>query len=119
MQGIPVSQNVPCSMHINIMGIACIPAIPVILKSPHSDFHCSICREFDFTGILWGFPALDVHFATRGFPALSMGKTFAVYLRFKPAINLWKKCVDLRPFSRCLVVSFLGPLRMFEVDFLS
>jgi hypothetical protein len=42
------------------MGIACIPAIPVILKSPHSDFHDNICREFDFTGILWGFPALDV-----------------------------------------------------------
>ena len=42
------------------MGIACIPAIPVILKSPHSDFHYNICREFDFTGILWGFPALDV-----------------------------------------------------------
>jgi hypothetical protein len=37
------------------MGIACIPAIPVILKSPHSDFHCNICREFDFTGILWGY----------------------------------------------------------------
>ena len=48
------------NMHINIMGIACIPAIPVILKSPHSDFHYNICREFDFTGILWGFPALDV-----------------------------------------------------------
>ena len=24
------------------MGIACIPAIPVILKSPHSDFHVKI-----------------------------------------------------------------------------
>ena len=42
------------------LGIACIPAIPVTLKSPHSYFHCNICREFDFTGILWGFPALDV-----------------------------------------------------------
>jgi hypothetical protein len=42
------------------MGIACIHAIPVILKSPHSDFHYNICREFDFTGILRGFPALDV-----------------------------------------------------------
>ena len=42
------------------MEIACIPAIPVILKSPHSYLHCSICREFDFTGILRGFPALDV-----------------------------------------------------------
>ena len=42
------------------MGIACIPAIPVSLKSLHSDFHYNICREFDFTGILWGFPALDV-----------------------------------------------------------
>ena len=27
---IPVSQNVPCNMHIDIMGIACIPTIPVI-----------------------------------------------------------------------------------------
>ena len=42
------------------MGIACIPAIPVILKYPHSDFHCNICREFDFAGILRGFPAKDV-----------------------------------------------------------
>ena len=42
------------------MGIACISAIPVILKSPHSYLHCNICREFDFTGILQGFPALDV-----------------------------------------------------------
>ena len=40
--------------------IACIPAIPVILKSPHSDFHYNIYREFDLPGILWGFPALDV-----------------------------------------------------------
>ena len=39
------------------MGIACNP---VILKSPYSDFHCNICREFDFTGILWGYPTLDV-----------------------------------------------------------
>ena len=43
------------------MGIACIPEIPVILK-----FHTlisiviHICREFDFTGILRWFPALDV-----------------------------------------------------------
>ena len=26
------------------IGIACIPAIPVILKHLHSDFHCNICR---------------------------------------------------------------------------
>ena len=32
------------------MGIECIPAIPVILKSPHSNFHCNICREFDLHG---------------------------------------------------------------------
>ena len=37
-----------------------LPAIPVILKSPHSDFHCNNCREFDFTGILQRIPALDV-----------------------------------------------------------
>ena len=42
------------------MEIACMHAIPVILKSPHFYFHCNICREFAFTGILWGFPALDV-----------------------------------------------------------
>ena len=30
VHGIPVLQNVPCNMHINIMGIACIPPIPVI-----------------------------------------------------------------------------------------
>ena len=28
--GIPVSQNTPCNMHINVIGIACMPAIPVI-----------------------------------------------------------------------------------------
>ena len=33
---------------------------PCNLKSPHSDYHYNMCREFDFTGILWGFPALDV-----------------------------------------------------------
>jgi hypothetical protein len=43
-----------------LMGIACIPAIPVILKSAHPDFYCNICREFYFTGILRGFPAIDV-----------------------------------------------------------
>ena len=32
------------------MGIACTHAIPVILKSPHSDFHCNICREFGLQG---------------------------------------------------------------------
>ena len=41
-------------------GIACIPAIPVFLKSSQSDFHCNICREFDIAEILWGFPTLDV-----------------------------------------------------------
>ena len=46
--------------NFKFMGIALIPSIPVILKSPHSYLHCNICREFDFTGILWGFPALDV-----------------------------------------------------------
>ena len=39
-------------------GIACIPAISVIFKSPHSDFHYNICREFDFTGILWDIPCI-------------------------------------------------------------
>ena len=38
----------------------CISAIPVILKSPHFYLHCNICMEFDFTGILRGFPALDI-----------------------------------------------------------
>ena len=27
---------------------------------PYSYFHCNICRDFDFTGILRGFLALDV-----------------------------------------------------------
>jgi hypothetical protein len=48
------------SRDFKFMGIACIPAIPVILTSPHSYFLYNICREFDFTGILQGFPALDV-----------------------------------------------------------
>ena len=38
------------------MGIACIPAIPVILKSPHSDFNVKIAEIWT----LQGFPALDV-----------------------------------------------------------
>ena len=42
------------------MVIARIAAIPVILKSPHSDFHVKNCRDFDFTGILWGNPTLNV-----------------------------------------------------------
>ena len=37
-----------------------LPKIPVILKFPHSHFHCNICGEFDFTGILWGYPTLVV-----------------------------------------------------------
>jgi len=43
-----------------IYGDCMLPTIPVILKSPYSDFHCNMCREFDFTGILWGYPTLDV-----------------------------------------------------------
>ncbi len=31
-----------------------LPTIPIILKSPHPDFLCNICRKFDSTGILWG-----------------------------------------------------------------
>ena len=48
------------SRDFEFMGIACTPAIPVFLKSPQSDFHCNISREFDIAGILQGFPALDV-----------------------------------------------------------
>ena len=33
---------------------------PCNFEIPHSYFHCSICRKYDFTGILRGFPALDV-----------------------------------------------------------
>ena len=40
------------------MGIACIPAIPVILKSPHTDFHYNICRNLILQGYYGGFPAL-------------------------------------------------------------
>ena len=43
-----------------IYGDCMLPTIPVVLKPPYSDFHCNICREFDFTGILWGYPTLDV-----------------------------------------------------------
>jgi hypothetical protein len=43
-----------------IYGDCMLPTIPVILKSPYSDFHCNICRDFDFTGILWGYPTSDV-----------------------------------------------------------
>ena len=35
-----------------------LPRVPVILKSPHSHFHCNICREFDFAKILWDCPTL-------------------------------------------------------------
>ena len=43
-----------------IYGDCMLPTIPVVLKPPYSDFHCNICREFDFTWILWGYPTLDV-----------------------------------------------------------
>jgi hypothetical protein len=32
-----------------IYGDCLLPTIPVIFKSLHSDFHCNICRGFDFT----------------------------------------------------------------------
>ena len=35
------------SVGFQIYGGCVLPAIPVILKSPHSDFRCNICREFD------------------------------------------------------------------------
>ena len=41
----------------NFMGIACIPAIPVIFKTPHSDFHYNICREL----ILQGYYGESLH----------------------------------------------------------
>ena len=40
------------------MGIACIPAIPVILKSPHSDFHWNICRKL----IVQGYYGDSLHY---------------------------------------------------------
>ena len=43
-----------------IYGDCMLPTIPVILKCPHFDFHCNMCKEFDFTGMLWGYPTLDV-----------------------------------------------------------
>ena len=43
-----------------IYGDCMLPTIPVVLKPPYSDFHCNICREFDFTGKLLGYPTLDV-----------------------------------------------------------
>ena len=32
MRGIPVSQSVPCNMHVIIMGITCMPEIPLIFQ---------------------------------------------------------------------------------------
>ena len=43
------------------MGIACIPAIPVILKFPHSDF-------------IVIFAGINFYRDTMGFPALNVGK---------------------------------------------
>ena len=34
-----------------------------------------------------------------------------LYLRFIPPINLWKICIDLRPFSKCFRVPFSRTLR--------
>ena len=38
------------------MGIACILAIPVILKSPHSDFHVNIVGILTLQGYYWDTP---------------------------------------------------------------
>ena len=48
------------------MGIAFIPTIPVILKSPHFYFHCNICREFDLSVNIYLLPVacLALHFTT-------------------------------------------------------
>ena len=35
----------------------------------------------------------------------------SLYLRFIPPINLWKICIDLRPFSKCFRVPFSRTLR--------
>ena len=34
-----------------------------------------------------------------------------LYLRYIPSINLWKICIDLRPFSKYFSEPFLRPLR--------
>ena len=48
------------------MGIACIPAIPVILKSPHSDFHCNVCYEkFDTHLLLYTVANMCQKFGNR------------------------------------------------------
>ena len=36
---------------------------------------------------------------------------FDLHLKFITPINIWKKCIDLRLFSKCLVWPFLRPLR--------
>ena len=36
---------------------------------------------------------------------------YGLSLRFIPPINLWKICIDLRPFSKCFRVPFLRTLR--------
>ena len=38
-----------------------------------------------------------------------------LYLQFIPPINIWKKFIDLRLFSKCLVWPFLRPLRSKDV----
>jgi hypothetical protein len=43
---------------LKFMGIACILAIPVILKSSHSDFHSKNCRELLVQGF-YGDPLIN------------------------------------------------------------
>ena len=38
-----------------------------------------------------------------------------LHLQFMPPINIWKKCIDLRLFWKCLVWPFLRPLRSKDV----
>ena len=53
---------------LKFMGIACISAIPVILKPSHSDFHCKNCKEL----LVQGFFLCSFHFChVGGWPLIS------------------------------------------------
>jgi hypothetical protein len=69
-----------------IYGDCLLPKIPVILKSPHSHFHCNICGEFDFTEILWGYPTLVV-----GKSCINYGEPLIVVFIFIKRSNLSNK----------------------------
>ena len=57
LQGVYREIRVP---GFQIYGDCPLPKIHVILKFPHSHFHCNNCGGFYFTGIFWEYPTLVV-----------------------------------------------------------